>query len=209
MDRIEGSNWIARKRLAGALDDFRANTEGVPARCRHCEVCAPIRCFSLRQLTKRGGPQQHAIALDEGQVGRDNGLGGRHQPANAGACRFVEEPRQDGAGLGVQGHLAPRSSSSSCAAVAVRLRFRGSAGYRLASPRSPSVARPRLARTRSAGGRSASAVPRPGGASSATTSPRSVTSTLSPERTWRMYSLSRFFNSRMPTVFMPLQCSVT
>src|SRR6185437_13901433 len=36
----------------------------------------------------------------------------------------------------------------------------------------------------------------PGGTSSATTSPRSVTSTGSPERTSRTNSLSRFFNSR-------------
>lgn len=44
--------------------------------------------------------------------------------------------------------------------------------------------------------------PGPGGVSSATTSPRSVTSTPSPARTWRRYSLSRFFSSRTPTVFM-------
>src|SRR5436853_7804025 len=38
--------------------------------------------------------------------------------------------------------------------------------------------------------------------SSATTSPRSVTSTASPDRTSRTYSLNRFFKSRRPTLFI-------
>jgi hypothetical protein len=41
-----------------------------------------------------------------------------------------------------------------------------------------------------------------GGRNSATASPRSVTSTRSPFRTWRRYSLRRFLSSRMPTTRM-------
>src|SRR2546430_6122845 len=52
-----------------------------------------------------------------------------------------------------------------------------------------------------------SSSPCPGGRSSATTSPRSVTSTPSPDRTSRTYSLKRFFSSRSPTL-LTIICSL-
>lgn len=69
------------------------------------------------------------------------------------------------------------------------------------------VARKRLPRTvhdlrSDAEDTDVSVAPCPGGVSSATTWPRSVTSTRSPALACRMYLLNRFSSSRTPTVFM-------
>jgi hypothetical protein len=52
-------------------------------RCRR-QMCAPIRGLGFIQLTKRRGAKQHPLALDEGQIGRDDDLGGNEQLANFG-----------------------------------------------------------------------------------------------------------------------------
>ena len=59
-----------------------------------------------------------------------------------------------------------------------------------------------LASAINADGRPSSSGRWPGGTSSATTSPRSVTNTASPDRTSRRYWLKRFFSSRIPTLFI-------
>ena len=82
MNRIDRSNRFAGKWLTGALDDVRTDPEDVPMRRRHSEMCASIRSLGLAQFAKRGGPEQHTIAFYQRQVGRDDPLRGRQQPAH-------------------------------------------------------------------------------------------------------------------------------
>jgi hypothetical protein len=171
-------------------------------RRRRCQVCASIRRIRLSQFTKCGRSNDYAITLDKGQIRGDDNLRSGKRSTHNWRRVFIQEPTEDCARFGVQVHRWPRSSSRSSAALRRPRRARVSATYKLASPGEPRVTRPLLASPSRAAGTDASASPRPGGESSAITSPRSVTSTLSPERTWRRYSLNRFFSSRMPTVFM-------
>ena len=82
VNRIERSDRFAGKWLAGALNDVRTDPEDVPMSRRHSEMRASIRGFGLAQFAKRGGPEQHTIAFDQRQIGRDNPVRGRQQPAH-------------------------------------------------------------------------------------------------------------------------------
>jgi hypothetical protein len=166
-------------------------------------VSTSVRSLRFRQFFEHYGAQQHSIAFDQRQVRGDNDLSGAEQLPNRSRRRLIQEPREDGTRLGIEIHRGPRSSSSNCAALRRRLRRgSGNAGYKFGSPAVPKVTSPRLASSCNPAGTEGFVCPCPGGNNSATTSPRSVTSTLSPKRTLRRYSLSRFFNSRTPTDFM-------
>jgi hypothetical protein len=52
-------------------------------RRRH-QVSSPISSLRFRQLTEHDGAQEHTVALDQRQVGRDDRLGGRQDLSNVG-----------------------------------------------------------------------------------------------------------------------------
>ena len=193
----------ARSETAGGLARrfLGSDSEDVPMGRRPHQVRAPVGRLGLRHFSQDGGAPQDPVALDQCQIRGDDGVRAREDLSHVGTGDFVQEPRQNGTGLGIDAHRDPRSSSRSSDAVSFRRRRRGKRGYSARSPGAPSVASPRLARTASAAGTSASSPRCPGGASSATTSPRSVTKTRSPARTSLRYSLRRFFSSRTPTLF--------
>ena len=183
MNRVERSNRLARKRLAGSLDDLGPDSEDVPMGRRPHQVRAPVGRLGLRHFSQDGCAPQDPVALDQCQIRGDDRVRAREDLSNVRTGYFVQEPRQNGTGLGIDAHRDPRSSSRSSDAVSFRRPRRSKRGYSARSPGAPRVASPRLARTASAAGTSASSPRCPGGASSATTSPRSVTKTRSPART--------------------------
>jgi hypothetical protein len=77
-------------------------------------VSTPVRSLGFRQLFEHYGAQQHSIAFDQRQVRGDNDLRGAEQLPNRSRRRFIQEPREDGTGLGIEIHRYPRSSSSKC-----------------------------------------------------------------------------------------------
>jgi hypothetical protein len=201
MNRVERANWLARECLSGTIDDLGCDAQDMPVRGCPDQVRFSIRRLGFGEFTERSGAQKDAIAFDKGQVRGDDEVRVAEQSTNLGSRILVQKPGQHGAGFRVHAHREPRSSSRSRTALILPRRRRGSGSYRLASPGEPSVTRPRFASASRPAGTDASATVSPGGENSATTSPRSVTSRLSPERTSRRYSLSRFLSSRMPTVF--------
>ncbi len=203
MDRIQCANRLLRERLTRAIDDFRTDSQDLPVRGCSRQVRPPVRGLGCRQFFQRQRTQQHSVAFNECQVRGERDFSGAQESPNLRRSRLVQEPCKNGARLGIEIHRGPRSSSSNCAALCRgSRRERGNAGYTSALTEVPNVARPRFTSARNPAGTDVSVCPCPGGNSSATTSPRSVTSTLSPKRTRRRYSLSRFFRSRTPTVII-------
>jgi len=202
MDGIEGSNWLTGKGLPGAIDHFVGDPQDVPMRSCSRKLRAAVCSLRLRQFAQMDRSDQYSIALNESQIGCNDNLCIGQQLTNNRGGLFIQEPRENGARLRIQVHRGPRSSSSNCAALRRPRRERGIALYSKSSPGLPSVASPRFANASRADGTPESTAPCLGGENSATTSPRSVTRTLSPRRTSRRYSLSRFLSSLTPTVFI-------
>src|SRR3974390_1346379 len=201
MNRVEGTHWFRGKRMPCSVNNVQTQSAQVPVGSHCIQVRPAVGGRSFIDFSERNRTDQHAITLYEYEIGGQYKLGTTEHFADAAAGRFPEQPRQHRAGLRIDVHRVPRSSSRSTAA---RCRFRigESFGYNVASFDAPSVSCPLLASAISPEGTPLSSSPCPGGRSSATTSPRSVTSTPSPDRTSRTYSLRRFFSSRSPTLFI-------
>jgi hypothetical protein len=184
-----------------SLNNVQTESINMPVRSGGIEVSAAICRRGLIDLSSRDGPDQYSITLDEDEVGCQHEFRATEHLSDAAARWFPEQPRQHRAGLSINVQRVPRSSSRSTAA---RCRFRRGErfGYEVPSFEVPSVSCPLLAKAMSPDGTPRSSARCPGGTSSATTSPRSVTNTASPDRTSRMYSLKRFFSSRRPTLFI-------
>jgi len=202
MNCIERADRFAWKWLPGAVHDLRSYTKRVPAPSRCCQVSSPVCCFYFRQFPQGRCANEDPVAFNQSQIRSENDLGSRQRFPHASSRFFIQKPGKDCTGLCIQIHWEPRSSPRSWAAVRLPRRLRGNALYTAASPDAPSVAIPRLAKASSPAGTESSTCLCPGGETSAITSPRSVTSKLSPERTVRIYSLKRSLSSRIPTVFM-------
>src|SRR5437879_2188096 len=165
------------------------------------QECPAVSARDFIHLSQSDCANQHAITLEEGKIGSCHQCRAAEHFEYAMTGLVSQKPGEHGAGLRINVQRAPRSSSRSSVA---RCRFSkgASSGYKAPAFAPPRVTSPFLANTTSPEGVPRLSFPGPGGTSSATTSPRSVTKTLSPDRTSRTYSLKRFFNSRRPTLFM-------
>lgn len=65
---VRRSNWFTRKWLPRALHNLWPNAENVPVRGRRRQARSPVRRLRFRLLTKGGRTENHAVALDEGQI---------------------------------------------------------------------------------------------------------------------------------------------
>ena len=72
--------------------------------------------LGLRDLAEHGRADEDPIALDQGEVGRDDQLARRQNLADLGSPRFSKQPRGHRTGFGVEAHRFPRSAESSAAA---------------------------------------------------------------------------------------------
>jgi hypothetical protein len=97
VNRIEGSNRFAWKRLPGAINYFANDPQDVPMRSYSRQLCAAIRRLRLRQFAQIDRSDQHTVALNERQVGCNDNLGFGQQLTHDGRGLFVQEPREDGA----------------------------------------------------------------------------------------------------------------
>ena len=201
MNRVQGAHRFHRKRTSCALNNVQTNTIRMPASGGGMEVRPATRSRGFVDLSKCDRMNKYAIRFDQHEVGREHEFRAPERLPDAAASHFTEQPRQDSARFSINVQWVPRSSSRS---RVVRCRFssRERFGYSVGSFGAPRVSCPLLASPMRPDGRPRSSGRCPGGTSSATTSPRSVTNTVSPDRTSRMYSLRRFFNSRSPTLFI-------
>ena len=72
---IECRYRVTGKRLARAIDYLGRDSQDLPMSSSRDEVRSAVGSFGLRQFLKRHRPQQYAITLDQGQVGRDDNFG--------------------------------------------------------------------------------------------------------------------------------------
>jgi hypothetical protein len=72
MDGIECPNRVTWKRLTRPINYFARDSQDLPMSSSCDEVRSTVGGFGFRQFLERHGPQQYAITLDQGEVGRDD-----------------------------------------------------------------------------------------------------------------------------------------
>jgi hypothetical protein len=68
MNRVQRSDRLAWKRLAGSIDDLRGNSQDVPVSSSRGQMSTPIRSLGLRQFLERCRAQQHPVAFNQRQI---------------------------------------------------------------------------------------------------------------------------------------------
>ena len=64
MNRIQGSNRLARKRLTGSIDDLRGDPQHLPVRSSGSQVRASVGSLGFRQFFQRYRSQHYSIAFN-------------------------------------------------------------------------------------------------------------------------------------------------
>ena len=201
MNRIQCAHGLDREGSLRSVQDVVADRHPMPMRPCSREEAAAIRqlCFDSRHA--RGRPYKSALAFYERHGRSNDGLRLGRITLDGLSRRFPQQPGENRAGFRIECHRSPRSASSNCRAVVCRS-SRCRRGYRVGSFGAPRINRFRLTSLARAGSIAVPGDTSPGGLISATTCPRSVTVTVCPDRTSRMYRLKRFFSSRRPTVLI-------
>jgi hypothetical protein len=75
VNRIKRPNRFAWERLPRTIGNLRTDPQEMPAGRRRHEVSPPISGFRFRQLIEHNRTEEHTIALDQGQVRRDDHFG--------------------------------------------------------------------------------------------------------------------------------------
>jgi hypothetical protein len=75
VDGIECPNRVAGKRLTRAIDYLSRDPQDLPMSSSRDEVRPTVGGFAFGQFPERHRPEQYAITLDQGQVGRDDDFG--------------------------------------------------------------------------------------------------------------------------------------
>ena len=99
--------------MSRPVEDLRTDPPQLPVGGSRVQVSAPAGGGSLIDLSERDGTNQHAIALDERQIGSHHQFGAAEHFPHRPAFLFAEQPRQHRARFRVDSQRAPRSSSSS------------------------------------------------------------------------------------------------
>ena len=165
-----GNGFLARSTM------FRTDPQHVPMRRRGIQIRPAVGRVSLGEVTECRCSDQDPVTLDQGEIRGDDDVGVCQDVSHLGSRVLAQEPRQDGTGFRIDIHRSPRSVSRSWADRPCGNRF-GRAGYSSASFGAPTVTSPSLASATNPDGIPSFAPDCPGGFSSATTSPRLVTST--------------------------------
>jgi len=95
------ADGFSGKRMPRSVDNVRTDSPQVPVGGRGIEARPAIRCGGFIDFFQRDGANQHAIALDESKIGGHDQLGAAEHLTHGAARFFPEQPRQDGAGLGI------------------------------------------------------------------------------------------------------------
>src|SRR5215204_2869690 len=74
MNRVKSSDRLSAKRVSRAVNDVRAYSEDVPMRSRCVQVSAAIGRRALLELSKSHCADEHAIALEQCEIGGDHEL---------------------------------------------------------------------------------------------------------------------------------------
>src|SRR5579875_715905 len=208
MDCVERSQGPSRRDLAGLRADRRRHFPKLASRPYGADF--PFRVSELRLTHRAELPQavKRARRLNQGQPrGYQSGRRRDHR-FNFWTGSIFEDRPQDRGGVQIKArglgwpHRSPRTSLSRASAApaaipspfAFHFHWRFGSLARVISPRSASE-------SRRPSSEFAAAHCRRAGRSSATTSSRSVTKTVSPPRTSRRYSESFAFSCLTPTDF--------
>jgi hypothetical protein len=68
MNRVQGSNRLARKRLTGAIDDLRGDPQHLPVRSSGSQVRAPVGSLGFRQFFERYRARQYSVAFNQREI---------------------------------------------------------------------------------------------------------------------------------------------
>ena len=74
MNRVKRPDWFNRKRASRPVHNVCVQSEHVPVRRCRVQVGAPITRSRLVDLPERHGADEHAIALEQCQIGSDHEL---------------------------------------------------------------------------------------------------------------------------------------
>ena len=116
MNRAKGADGLNGEPMPGPIQNVRTDSPQVPVSGGGIQVRASIGGRGFIDFSERDGANQHAIALDESQIGGRYQLGAPERLAHGRAAFFPEQPREDGGGLRINAHRVPRSSLRSSAA---------------------------------------------------------------------------------------------
>lgn len=111
VDRIQGANRFGREGAPGAIDYVAVNAQEDPMSRRGVQPSPDVGGAGFRQPVRGLRSDHHAVAFDEGEIGRDNQISSGQGLPDSHPRRLAEQPRENGTGLGIQPHPPPRSSS--------------------------------------------------------------------------------------------------
>ena len=115
MQRVERPNRLGGERLPSTVNDCWSKRRQRPGCRRRLQKSPAIVGFGFAQLGLRS--YEGTVTFDERQVRRRDIVGVAERDLNDFTPGLVQEPREDGARLGIEVQRSPRSSSSSRLAV--------------------------------------------------------------------------------------------
>ncbi len=68
VNRVQGPNRFARKRLTGSIDDLRGNPQNLPVSSRGGQVSTPVSSLGFRQFFERHRAQQYSVAFNQREI---------------------------------------------------------------------------------------------------------------------------------------------
>ena len=73
MNRVQGPNRLARKRLTGSIDNLWGDPQDLPVSSSGGEVGAPVSSIGFRQFFERHRTQQYSVAFNQLRISRHAG----------------------------------------------------------------------------------------------------------------------------------------
>ncbi len=68
MNRVQGSNRLARKRLTGSIDDLLGDPKDLPVSSSDGQVRAPVGGLGFCQFFERYRTQQYPVAFNQREI---------------------------------------------------------------------------------------------------------------------------------------------
>jgi hypothetical protein len=68
MNRVQGSNRLARKRLTGSIHDLWGNPQDLPVSSSDGQVSAPVSSFGFCQFFEGYRAQQYPVAFNQREI---------------------------------------------------------------------------------------------------------------------------------------------
>ena len=112
VDGIQRTDRLGRKRSTSPFHNLVIQPKQCPSRRDRIQPRLPIVGVGFVQFVEEHRSNQHAVTLNQREIGGDDELRVRERVGRQLASVLLQQPRQDGARLHVELHRVPRSSSN-------------------------------------------------------------------------------------------------